>query len=285
MGPKADLFLRHVRPLSPIPSGLEADLSAVQKFGAMLFDVYGTLLVSTAGEIGPHHDTDKHHDALQALLQQYAIKRSPQSVMAQMQRHIKSTHQEKRQQGIVHPEVDIMKIWRDVLAAGEETSWINDFALEFELIVNPVYPMPGLKTLLTACQASKLVTGIVSNAQRYTIEVLRWFLGRDLDGWGFNSTLLFFSWRYGEAKPGRLMFDRAKTALAAMGIPAHAVLYIGNDMRNDVLPAQSVGFKTALFAGDRRSLRRRTDDAHCRDLRPDLVVTDLRQLLAGINHP
>jgi putative hydrolase of the HAD superfamily len=257
----------------------------MRKFAAMLFDVYGTLLISAAGETGPHLDTHEHHDALQAVLQHYAIKRSPQSLMAQLQRRIKTTHQEKRQQGIVHPEVDIMKIWRDVLGTGEETCWLSDFALEFELIVNPVYAMPGLKALLTACQASKLVTGIVSNAQDFTMDVLRWFLGRDLVEWGFDSTLLFFSWRCGEAKPGTLMFDRAKRSLSAMGIRAHDVLYIGNDMRNDVLPAQSVGFKTALFAGDRRSLRRRTNDAHCRDLRPDLVVTDLRQLIAGIGHP
>ena len=257
----------------------------MQTYAAMLFDVYGTLLVSAAGEIGPHHEADANDLALQALLQQYAIEQPPRALIAKLYEHIKASHLEDRQQGIAYPEVDIVKIWRDVLAAGEGASWINDFALEFELIVNPVYPMPGFKELLAACQASKMATGIISNAQYYTLDVLAWFIGRDLKAWGFNPELLFFSWRCGQPKPASLMFTQAKTVLAKMGIPAHAVLYVGNDMRNDVLPAQSVGFKTGLFAGDRRSLRRRDDDEQCRGRQPDLVVTDLRQLLAGIDHP
>jgi putative hydrolase of the HAD superfamily len=271
--------------LSPIPCGVEADLSAMQTYAAMLFDVYGTLLVSAAGEIGPHHKTDTNRHTLQALLQHYAIEQSPPVLIEKLHDHIKAGHQKDRQQGIVYPEVDIVRIWQEVLAAGEQASWIADFALEFELIVNPVYPMPGFKELLAACRASTLATGIISNAQQYTLDVLTWFLGGDLDAWGFDPELLFFSWCCGQAKPATLMFNQAKAVLARMGIPAHAVLYVGNDMRNDVLPAQSVGFKTGLFAGDRRSWRRREDDAHCRGRRPDLVVTDLRQLLAGIEPP
>ena len=53
-------------------------------------------------------------------------------------------------------------------------------------------------------------------------------------------------------------------------------------MLNDIFPAQKVGFKTALFAGDQRSLRLRADDPRCRELTPDLVVTDLGQLIGLI---
>ena len=64
-----------------------------------------------------------------------------------------------------------------------------------------------------------------------------------------------------------------------MGIPADAALYIGNDMLNDVAPAQKVGFKTALFAGDARSLRLRRNHPQCKNLSADIVITDLMQLL------
>ena len=46
-----------------------------------------------------------------------------------------------------------------------------------------------------------------------------------------------------------------------------------------------VGFKTALFAGDGRSLRPRESDDRCRGLSPDLIVTDLRQLIAATVNP
>jgi len=36
--------------------------------------------------------------------------------------------------------------------------------------------------------------------------------------------------------------------------------------------------KTALFAGDSRSLKWRKDDARTKDLTPDLIITELRQL-------
>ena len=47
-------------------------------------------------------------------------------------------------------------------------------------------------------------------------------------------------------------------------------------------PAVAIGFQTALFAGDGRSLRLRTDDSRCADLKPDLVLTDLEQLIQYI---
>ena len=67
-----------------------------------------------------------------------------------------------------------------------------------------------------------------------------------------------------------------------MGIPVNAALYLGNDMLNDIYPAQKVGFKTALFAGDARSLRLREDDPGCKNLSPDIIITDLIQLLDHI---
>ena len=49
-------------------------------------------------------------------------------------------------------------------------------------------------------------------------------------------------------------------------------------MLKDIWPATQLGFKTALFAGDARSLRLREDDERCRGLKPDLVIDRLSQL-------
>jgi putative hydrolase of the HAD superfamily len=50
-------------------------------------------------------------------------------------------------------------------------------------------------------------------------------------------------------------------------------------MRNDIAPAKAVGMQTALFAGDRRSLRWRRGDPLVGDELPDMVLTRLPQLL------
>jgi putative hydrolase of the HAD superfamily len=281
MRDKRTIVERHLHPLVPVPTGVAPDLSAMQPVGAMLFDIYGTLLISGAGEVGVDREPPAKGDGLSTLLRRYRIDRAPDLLAAALRDAIARSHADFRRQGIDSPEVDIVRIWRKVLGT-DDMARIKDFALEYELIVNPVYPMPGLDALLTFCKGAGVPMGIISNAQFYTRFLLEFFLGATLPQRGFDPRLLFFSWREGHAKPSTFMFMRAKTVLLDMGIPAASVLYLGNDMLNDILPAGSVGFRTALFAGDRRSLRLRDAADRCRGLSPDLIVTDLRQLIAGV---
>jgi putative hydrolase of the HAD superfamily len=256
----------------------------MQRFSAILFDVYGTLLISGAGDIAFDRGPAKNLNGVRNLLLRSGINLAPDRLSDALNLAIERTHAIAHGQGIDFPEVDIVQIWQQVLSL-DDVSRLKDFALEYELIVNPVYPMPGFEHLLRACKKRKMPMGIVSNAQFYTVDVLQRFLGATLEMGGFDHRLLFFSWREGHAKPSMVMFQRAKEVLFGLGIPAESVLVVGNDMRNDILPARAVGFRTALFAGDRRSLRQRGSDDRCRDLSPELVVTDLRQLIAGVDDP
>ncbi len=279
-----DLLQRHIRPLTPIPTGVTPDLSKMQPFSAMIFDVYGTLLISGAGDIGMGRRPIERFDELHGLLKRFGIDRTPQSLLGALDLAIENAHHIRQQQGIDYPEIDIVRVWQRVLGIHDLTR-VKAFALEYELIVNPVYLMPGAAELLLASNIQNLPTGIISNAQFSTVYLLEWFLGGTLEQCGFDPRLLFFSWREEHAKPSTVMFSRAKAVLLGMGVPVRSVLYVGNDMQNDILPAKSVGFNTALFAGDRRSLRQRETNCCCRDLQPDLIVTDLRQLIAATGNP
>jgi len=53
---------------------------------------------------------------------------------------------------------------------------------------------------------------------------------------------------------------------------------VGNDRLNDIAAAARLGMRTALFAGDARSLRWRRGDPRCAGVVPDLIVTHWRQL-------
>ena len=64
-------------------------------------------------------------------------------------------------------------------------------------------------------------------------------------------------------------FELAREKLANIGLRAEDILYVGNDMLNDVWAANRCGFLTALFAGDQRSLRLREDDDQIRGIKPD----------------
>lgn len=283
MNSREAIFTRHIRPLAPVPTGISPVLAKIKPVSAILFDVYGTLLISSAGEISVDRESASGGGDINRLLQHYGIEHTPDSLVHALKHAIARAHADLRQQGIDCPEVDIVRIWQRVLGT-REPPMIGEFALEYELTVNPVYPMPGMRALLSACKAGQIVMGLISNAQFYTIPVLEQFLGASLMDWGFNRRLLFFSWLEQYAKPSPVMFERAKAVLGEMNIPAASVIYVGNDMRNDMMPAASVGFKTALFAGDRRSLRQRKTDACCLALTPNLIVTDLRQLIVCIGN-
>lgn len=145
--------------------------------------------------------------------------------------------------------------------------------------------MPGLLPCLAGIRQRGLTLGIVSNAQFYTPELFPALLGRTLEELGFDSELQFYSYQSGEAKPSKALYEQAYDRLSQRGFAVHEVLYMGNDLLNDVLPASQVGFRTALFAGDARSLRMRPDDPRVAGLLPDLVVTELSQLPVCLDTP
>ena len=279
------IFEDHIHPLAPIPTGERpAGLSKIRHVAAMIFDVYGTLFISRSGDMDSPVMRNDQKRSLTAVLKRYNIHRTPQGLVESLNQTIESEHESLRQKGIDSPEVDIVQVWKTVLGTGD-TGWVRSFALEYEMVVNPVYPMPGLVDLLSACRGRNLILGIISNAQFYTPLLLERLLGTSLDMCGFDPHLTFFSYRFSFAKPSCFMFERAADIFYQRGVSPSSVLYVGNDMRNDILPAKTVGFQTALFAGDRRSLRRRADDACCRHLAPDLIVTELKQLIVDNDNP
>ena len=200
---------------------------------------------------------------------------------------IKGDQSQARSRGIEFPEVEITEIWKETIhrleRLGDVTGYSEDtdlgsLALEYECRTNPVWPMPRAAECLRRLHKAGLALGIVSNAQFFTPELFEPLFGCKLDGLGLDPELRFYSYRFKQAKPGAFLYEHARDELAMGGIAARQVLYIGNDMLNDVRPASAVGFHTALFAGDARSLRLREGDQRVAGVAADLVLTDLGQL-------
>lgn len=268
----------YLPPLAPIPTQLRQKGFVSTKLECILFDIYGTLFISGSGDIGTAQKNTQNFGKLETLLADYGLDEKPQRILDKLFHAIEKEHQKLKKTGIDYPEVDIVRIWKRVLHI-ESIQAVSDFALEFEVIANPVYPMPHLTELMSACRSRGFHMGIISNAQFYTPLLFKWFLNSNLPNLGFDPNLVFFSYEHGYAKPSPVLFQRAVDQLNEMGIGTNLVLYLGNDMLNDILPANSAGFQTALFAGDARSLRLRKDDPRCEGLAADLVITDLIQLV------
>ena len=166
----------------------------------------------------------------------------------------------------------------------EQSGDIEAYIIDYECRVNPTQSMPHLLTTLQAIHERGLIMSIISNAQFYTQYLFEAWAEHSIESLNFSHTCNVWSYQELIAKPSAQLYAiAAERLLKHHAIDASEVLYIGNDLRNDVWPAQVVGFKTALFAGDDRSLRRREDDPDCAHVRPDIVLTDLEQILDCLN--
>jgi len=276
--------------MEPVATGLAPVLTPLQGIRAVVFDVYGTLVISGSGDISLAEESDREAQirAAFAACDAPIAADSPISVSELFHATIRTFQESRRAEGIEFPEVEIRDVWRCVvehliesgaLAAGAfGAERIERLATEYEVRANAVWPMPGMRETLAALRGAGYVLGIVSNAQFYTLHMLEAFGGAPIERLGFAPAACVWSFREREGKPSTALYKKLLDQLAPDGIRAESCLFIGNDMRNDIAPAAAVGMRTALFAGDKRSLRLREGDPLCANACPDLVVTDLAQL-------
>ena len=274
------ILARH-QPFGPIPTGEAKRLADLSRVRAMVFDVYGTIMLSAAGDIGAHEESTRAEMFARAVeAAGFELGVEVDKVSAGWRQAVKESHARSRAAGVEHPEIDVREIWRELIGQGllKGEGSIEALAVEFEMISNPVALEPGLVDLLTALKSCGIVLGIVSNAQFYTPLILETLLGQSLEAAGFHQAYCVWSYREREAKPSERLYEKLAAALRADGIAPEETLYVGNDMLNDISPAATCGFMTALYAGDQRSLRLRQDHPACRDTIPDVVITRLADL-------
>lgn len=312
-------------PRAPVPTGEAEKLQFLADIRAVFFDIYGTLFISSSGEIctatiqhEPERDgagrlfsqSDEHALAIGEIffkLFAIAIQKlpAPSTKIAVMQcqnkadykklgidliyafeKSIREEHKKKRQEGIPWPEVDVRKTWSDIigdlfedLKAFDFRTCVDRWAIEYEVRTNPVWPMPDVADCIDRLDSANLTLGIISNAQFYTPLLFPALIGRPLEDLAIPLEMQYYSYCEGRSKPDPSMFHQAQQVLAAKGIKANQTLYVGNDMLNDIMPAAQVGFRTALFAADQRSLRMRQGDPLVAKTVPDIIATTLKDVV------
>ena len=273
---------RTMRPMCPLPTGLAPHLPSLAGIAAVVFDIYGTLIISAAGDIDAAADDEREVDS---ILDEFGV--SP-VYFDELYRSAMKRHQDARRlHGVTYPEVEIREVWAEILESlcltPGDADAIEEVALRYECGKNPVWAMPGSGRAIRAIHASGKKLGIVSNAQFYTLPVIEGLFGASLEGMGFDPELQVFSYREREGKPSRRLYECLAERADRMGLAPAAIFYLGNDITKDVLPARELGFRTGLFAGDARSLRLGGLSGDEATATADAVITDLAQL-PGLFH-
>lgn len=273
------------QPLEPLPTGAVIHLPALDNVETVLFDIYGTLLVSSSGDVGTAAATDSGEALIQSLIvsgyegdHERAGELGPELLQAEIQHW----HEAARESGTKFPEVEISRVWKKVierfqtlelLKPDDSIEKILQLAVEYECRVNPVWPMPAAVETIANLRERGYRLGIVSNAQFYTPLMIEALFGKSLEELGFEKELCVFSYKELQAKPAIELFQTLENK-----VDFSKTIYVGNDMLNDVWTASQAGCRTVLFAGDKRSLRLREKDKRCKKLVPDAVVDHLHQI-------
>ncbi len=272
----------------PTPGHLEPRLPVLGEVRAVLFDVYGTLVQSTAGEISLHDENGgsaPFYRLAEALETPIPFDRV-EALSRRFREKIETVHSTRRALGVDHPEVDIITIWHalteefpELRRGGQEGAFsqARRLALRYELEANPVAEMPGARKILRELSQRSFRLGIISNAQFYTPLLFPLLFGGTPEELGIEVAV--WSFRLGEAKPSRTLFEEGiKWFAQAYCLRPEELLMVGNDLKKDIAPAAAAGMKTALFAGDSRSLRLYPDEPSLAGVEADAVLTDLAQL-------
>ncbi len=292
-------YIQHIRPyleelqkLTPVSTGVNPKTGKF-KTRTVIFDIYGTLIISASGDVdkaeynagmikkalkgGGFEILIDDEDAYNGIYQDFH-----ESQIEQLNR--------MNQNGYPFPEADVTKIWTDILIAAEKKGRINIkensdillFTFILELQTNKIWPMPGMVDLINKLYNSGIELGIVSNAQFYTPVIMNYLLHREtkVDAFIklFTPELSVFSYKEQRGKPDTFLFEKLVPELAKRNLKPQDVLYVGNDLLKDVYTAGRVGFKTVLYAGDKRSYRLHENDKRVQGIEPDYVITELKQL-------
>lgn len=297
----------------PVPADVSPQLADFSGVRAVFWDVYGTLFGVSVGDL---QQTLEYEDRLaQAagmvieefglalpLTQLYPDRSAHIALRDRYLQLIAESHERSRTAGIEYPEVVIEIIWKSILEdcqhLGYETGLEEPvldtayrIAYYFDASIQHNYLYPGIAQCLTELAKANLTQGIISNAQFYTPIQLRRLLREELRRDDveleefFDESLVCFSYELGYSKPNPGAFQNANAILAKRGIQPEQIVYIGNDMLNDIWAAAQAGWRTLLLAVDESQTVLRENEPKCDTLRPDAIVTQTESLIEIFTQP
>lgn len=243
----------------------------------VLWDVYGTLLISTVGDLeqrlAKKESPEPYFDALQKAGFNIAHPAgNPAEVFHQL---IAEDHERSKSRGLHQPEVVIEDIWQRLIERILPGQWATPLqarfiSVYFELNTNPSCLREEAGEIIEELHRLGYAQGILSNAQFYTGVILRHALGEGI--WSLlHPELLFWSYQMGVAKPDPAPFSRARAMLKRKAVPSSHVIMIGDNYANDIIPAKQWGWRTIQLTASGNSpacpsADSQSADYHCESL-------------------
>ena len=265
---------------------------------AVLWTVYGTLVAVPGGELVFESDIDFVTDAaLDKTIQEFkmwnSMSRKPGAPSAYMKELFRKAFDLVRLTGGGEVRSDL--IWDDIFKKlmtkeygydgslyGPPTEYVKKIAYFYHASIQGAGCYPGAAEAIRAVSDAGQKQGLLADGQCFTPAQLRKCL-RDQEpnfdpAMHFTADLRVLSADHKVKKPFDDLFRTAAAACRAKGVAPEEVLHVGSSVLRDIAPAKKAGFRTALFAGDKNSLRATGDQLKDPHLRPDVLLTELPQI-------
>jgi FMN phosphatase YigB (HAD superfamily) len=274
---------------------------------AVFWTVYGTLVAIPQGELQFEHPQDFVTDAaLEKLIKEFKMWNSmsrkpgaPSAYMKELFRKALTILQMAGSGGEKYPEVQTERVWDDIVKKlqqkeytfdagtyGSLSDYVKKIAYFYHASIQGSGAYPGAVDALRLVADRGVAQGLLADGQCFTVGQLQRCLRQQDPGFELDvvipSTLRILSSDKKARKPSDTLFKAAVQAVAAKGISPGEVLHVGSNLTRDIAPAKKHGFHTALFAGDRNSLSATPEQLKDPATRPDVLLTELPQILEVI---
>jgi len=268
---------------------------------AVMWTVYGTLVAVPQGELLHEHPTDfVMENALEKTIKEFKMWNSmsrkpgkPSEYMRELYTRALSTLRITGGGEAASERVwdDIVKKLQqkeytfDAVTYGPLPEYVKKIAYFFHASLQGAGPYPGAAATIRAAADAGKTQGLLADGQCFTVGQLQHCLRKDDPGFDaaiFPVSLRLISAERKAKKPADAFFKAAVQALGERGIGPGEAVHVGSSLARDIGPAKKHGFRTALFAGDKNSLAATGDQLKDPAFRPDVLLTELPQLLEVI---
>src|SRR5262245_38842386 len=271
---------------------------------AVMWTVYGTLLDVPGGELQFEHPTEfVMAAALDKVIQEFKMWQSmsrkpgaPAEYMRELYTKALTNLRMTGGGGEKHPEVASERIWDDIVKKlqqkeytfdagtyGPQPEFVKKIAYFFHASIQGCAAYPGAAVAVRLVSECGRQNGFLADGQCFTPAQVHMAFRQQDPAFYVNSfcppPFLSLSGDKKAKKPSDTLFKAAVDALKAKGIAPHEAVHVGSNLDRDVLPAKKHGFRTALFAGDKTSLVATKDRVRDPASRPDVMLTELTQIV------
>jgi FMN phosphatase YigB (HAD superfamily) len=285
------------------PPKAKPRLIKLPQIRAVTWNVYGTLLAISGGELLFEHPTAFIMEtAVDKTIQEFKMWASMSRKPGQPADYVRQIYANLAdEQRFIPanvekcPEIAADRLWESLIKKllqkdyqfdaefyGSLNEYSRKVAYFFHASLQGTACYPGAAEAMRQVKKAGLVQGLLADGQCFTAAQLQRGLSQQdptatLDEC-VEPSLRVFSYEMRARKPSKQIFRQSLNVLAQKGILPEQVLHIGSRLQHDLVPARRVGMHTGLFAGDKASLQASVEQLKESSNRPDVLLTDLRQI-------